>query len=470
MSAVDTSNNTLSEELESEIETLQAMYDTEEININKKDSMMVIDYITKINQNTIKIIFAFNINDIVSSIIITVKNIEMNKHNLNESSINLIVSHLKKKFQEEIENMPIYQCIDYFNNELKQNQTLFNRSKSSKKPKSKHKQKKKRAKDEEKEEKKENKTDSNSTEETEYIAFIRFNHLLNGKQHKKENQMMSELKSLKNCSESFFGYYFYGTPGIICICSTSDIIKQFARKCNEIGKKSLISYIIQCTKSLKIQSNTIQSIDHDHNEKLKRNEVKNLVINLEIENEDEILSVILTGQGTDFESLNNCNNNNNKKELYYKDCKYDFEIEIKTSNGPYATTNGNLYMTIFGENDHLKLVDRHKFEVKPDENMKKKRKTGNITFKFEFEDIGLLNNIGNLSKLYLENDSKDSWQCEWIKISVYQMSSVKGKGKQSKKKAKKNKPILKYQYEVKMRKWVNKNTPRYAYLNPIKLK
>ena len=80
--------------------------------------------------------------------------------------------------------------------------------------------------------------------------------------------------------------------------------------------------------------------------------------------------------------------------------------------------------------------------------------------------VALLNNIGNLSKLYLENDSKDSWQCEWIKISVYQMTI---KGKQSKKKAKKNKPILKYQYEVKMRKWVNKNTPRYAYLNRVKL-
>ena len=32
--------NAISEELESEIETLQAMYDTEEVNINRKDNLI----------------------------------------------------------------------------------------------------------------------------------------------------------------------------------------------------------------------------------------------------------------------------------------------------------------------------------------------------------------------------------------------------------------------------------------------
>ena len=79
-----------------------------------------------------------------------------------------------------------------------------------------------------------------------------------------------------------------------------------------------------------------------------------------------------------------------------------------------------------------------------------------------------MNKVGNLSKLYLENDSKDSWQCEWIKISVYQIC-INDK-QRNKKKGKKVKPTLKYEYQVKMRKWVNKNTPRYAYLNPIQIK
>ena len=386
-------------ELESEIETLEAMYDKEELTINTKDNLMVIDYLTKINHNKIKIIFAFNINDIASSIIITVKNTERNKNNLTQTSFDLITTHLKKKFEDEIENMPIYQCIDYFNNELKQNQSLFDESKAStksdKKSKSqqndnnnkqnnKHKNKKKSKKHKPiviEEEKKIDSTKNESETDIEFVAFIRFNHLLNGKQHKKENQMLSELKSLKNCSNSFFAYYFYGTPGIICICSTSNIIKQFARRCNEIGKKSLISYIHtpQNSNPPKIDKNTIKTIDHDHNEKLRRNEVKELINNLEIngcskqKNEDKLLSEILCGTGTDFESINNMNDTN-KKEIYHKDYKYDFQIEIKTSNGPYATTNGNLYMTIFGEDDNIKLVDRHRFEVKADDQLRKKKK------------------------------------------------------------------------------------------------
>ena len=89
--------------------------------------------------------------------------------------------------------------------------------------------------------------------DTEYIAFIRFNHLLHGKQHKKENQMLSELKDLKNSSLKFFGLFFYGKPGVICICSASDVIQTFAKKCNEIGKKAVISKISDIIQPISIR-------------------------------------------------------------------------------------------------------------------------------------------------------------------------------------------------------------------------
>ena len=430
-------HSVLNEDLQSEIETLQAMYDEDEIGINQKEDLMVIDFVTKINKNKIKIIFAFKVNDIKSTIIISLKNIQRNKNNLNQESIDLIIKLLKDKFEQEIENMPIYQTIDYFNNELKENQSLFTK-------KTQKKNNKKSVIDNEEEKS----LDNNN--EDEFVAFIRFNHLLNRKQHKKENQMLSELKNLKNCSNSFFGYYFYGKPGIICICSTSDIIKQFAKKCNQIGKKSLISFIINIEQNkTNIVKNTIKTI-HDQNEKLNQMELHNLLTILK--QKDNVLSEILTGNETDFQQKSVLKNNDDG--VYFVDCKYDFQVEIKTSIGPYATTNGNLYMTIIGKNEN-KLVDKYKFKVTKNNNK------DNISFNFEFEDISLLEKVGILNKLYLENDSKDSWQCEWIKINVYQISKQSGKRS---KKNKKIKPILKYQYEVKMRKWINKNCSRYAYL------
>merc|ERR1719474_2592649 len=82
-------------------------------------------------------------------------------------------------------------------------------------------------------------------EEVEWISFLRFNHLFRGKQHHKEDEMLSALKSLRKCSCHFFARYFYGKPGVICICSTADIVTAFARQCHGIGKRAVISETIK---------------------------------------------------------------------------------------------------------------------------------------------------------------------------------------------------------------------------------
>eukprot|EP01083_Nonionella_stella_P183053 660460_1 len=420
-------------ELDSEIEILRSMFDNE-ITIHRKSDSMVVDYVTTCpNTNKIKLIFAFKMNKIAQTIIISLKNTSRSKHNLTAQSIETITSKLNTKFQQEIDDMPMFQCIQYFNDELKHNSLLF-------KSKSDHHQL--------------NKPVPNVCEEkqstAEYIAFIRFNHLFHGKQHKKETQMLSELKNT-NC---LFGYYFYGKPGIICIGATAKIIKTFAKTCNQIGKKSIIAFVHDYQQKHDIKS--VRTVSNISNQKLDRDELQELLTKLGLHKISNILSDILTGTGTDFGSENHGNEVQTTKKLYDERSKYIFEVEIKTSNGPYATTNGSLYMSIIGQDD-VQLVDRYKFEMETAQThkIKQRKKSQNMKFKFEFDDIVLLNKIGVLRKIYFENDSKDSWQCEWIKVSVYQELN-------------KNKPKLKQQYEARLKKWVNKNCPRYAYLSIIK--
>ena len=77
------------------------------------------------------------------------------------------------------------------------------------------------------------------------IKFLSFNHLLHGKAHKKEAQLVSTASKM-----GLVGFITYGTPGIIGILTSSnnsagvsttyeDLI-DFSKECGQIGKKCAI--------------------------------------------------------------------------------------------------------------------------------------------------------------------------------------------------------------------------------------
>ncbi len=69
------------------------------------------------------------------------------------------------------------------------------------------------------------------------IQFLQFNHLLYGKQHKKESQIVSLASKL-----GLLGFIVYGTPGIIGLVVSNDeedVVLEFAKDCtSRIGKRA----------------------------------------------------------------------------------------------------------------------------------------------------------------------------------------------------------------------------------------
>ena len=102
----------INEELQDEIDTLQAMYDENELMLETKNDLMSINYFSSsiLNDNTMNLSFVFNPNDMVSTINISLKNVSKSKEDLSVDSIQLIQSMICAKFEAEKESMPIYQC------------------------------------------------------------------------------------------------------------------------------------------------------------------------------------------------------------------------------------------------------------------------------------------------------------------------------------------------------------------------
>lgn len=69
---------------------------------------------------------------------------------------------------------------------------------------------------------------------------LRYNHLLNGPEHKKEKQMVASAKSSK-----LQGGLLWGTPGIVVVvppCTEEDAT-EYARECRTIGKKCAMEVV-----------------------------------------------------------------------------------------------------------------------------------------------------------------------------------------------------------------------------------
>jgi hypothetical protein len=64
------------------------------------------------------------------------------------------------------------------------------------------------------------------------VSFCLFHHLLEGKSHKKEKELVSEARSI-GCD----GLIIYGTPGIIITDASQDDVKTLMSAARKIGKK-----------------------------------------------------------------------------------------------------------------------------------------------------------------------------------------------------------------------------------------
>ena len=169
-----------------------------------------------------------------------------------------------------------------------------------------------------------------------------------------------------------------------------------------------------------------------------------LLTDLQLNDAKNTLRTILTGNAVDFEQMNKkCSN---LQQVYWKEYQYEFQFDIKP-NPSDSAFNGNIKMTVIGH-DNTELVTKHQLDST------KGRK--NIKFSLTFDDIEQLNKVGILTKVYLESNTKDPWQCDWIKISVQQSAK--------RVKKKKNKPKVQAVYEAKMTKWINNKTPRFLML------
>lgn len=85
------------------------------------------------------------------------------------------------------------------------------------------------------------------------VRFLSYNHLLHGKSHKKESQLVSTASKM-----GLVGFVTYGTPGIIGILisnsntnkncagvtTTLEDVVDFSKKCGQIGKKCTILDVV----------------------------------------------------------------------------------------------------------------------------------------------------------------------------------------------------------------------------------
>eukprot|EP01084_Bolivina_argentea_P284122 486834_1 len=349
-----------------------------------------------------------------------------------------IISMLKDKFNESIDHLPIYSSVQYFDREF-----ALKNSKPSPLKSTKEKRVITQMKEQKQKEIKKKIKSSKPKHDKEYIVFLRFNRLLEGAQQKKENILLEELHKLTNSSTNFFAYIFFGTPGIICIRSTSKVIKKFTKKCTDIGKKAIISYFMDKYIIKRYISNTIQTSKNMNN---YNRPLIDFLDHFKFDNKLKTLDVILSGN-ENKKNHKHKKKQTHSKDMYITDSKYEFNIEIGITHrwDQMAPNKGSLHITIFGESDS-KLINKYKFSFK---------KWRNAVLKFEFSSIDFLKKIGNLNKFYLENFSKQPWECNWIKINIYQIS-----------KKNKNQPILKKEYEAKeLKAWIRSNSSLFVNLS-----
>eukprot|EP01084_Bolivina_argentea_P049727 91451_1 len=96
--------------LTEEIDVLKSLYDEKNIHVTANNTLMLINVLTN---NKMKLTFTFDVTNVGSTI-----NISLTKLNNHEFDGKDIVSSLMNKFKMEMDNMPIYQCIEYFNNDF----------------------------------------------------------------------------------------------------------------------------------------------------------------------------------------------------------------------------------------------------------------------------------------------------------------------------------------------------------------
>eukprot|EP01083_Nonionella_stella_P267148 902745_1 len=234
------SNKPLPPKLQSEINTLHHTYSTEiKTHRPPNTNLMFVEYLTIFKTYKIKIIFKFDITNIAPSINISINNALKKGGKIPTMAADFIISMLKDKFNESIDHLPIYSSVQYFDREF-----ALKNSKPSPLKSTKEKRVITQMKEQKQKEIKKKIKSSKPKHDKEYIVFLRFNRLLEGAQQKKENILLEELHKLTNSSTNFFAYIFFGTPGIICIRSTSKVIKKFTKKCTDIGKKAIISYFM----------------------------------------------------------------------------------------------------------------------------------------------------------------------------------------------------------------------------------
>eukprot|EP00483_Globobulimina_turgida_P005357 UN05367 len=102
-----------------EICKLRSTYMAQEITISREENIMIIEYITVFKNKRLKLHFLFNINDIQSSIKISIKHISSRKkHGIPAAAVGFITSMLLDTFNEQIDNMPIYKTIRSFDREF----------------------------------------------------------------------------------------------------------------------------------------------------------------------------------------------------------------------------------------------------------------------------------------------------------------------------------------------------------------